>query len=521
MRHEKTAIALILAATGCGTASTPEARSANVTPPPMEAIAPTAAASAAPIAVPSGLDRVSAHEASASASAKASAKTSADAEASASADAAPSGVLADTKVTRSPTGLFGREESRSEDSPSAPKRSSGASTTDAGRAPEGGRPSAAKAPVLARTGASVRAGEWDDNANYGEYQKYLASASQLPFEKLDLSLRRFLVVRDVNGKGVVNCRVTVRDEAQHQAVLTTTASGRALLFPRALGLVGTQLSGSADCYGQHQAVAFDTTDNDGVVEFRMPVARPAMSRTIDLVFVLDTTGSMSEEIDAVKDTLAKVASEAARGQAGLRVAVVEYKDQGDQFVTRIHPFSTDIADFSRRIDSIQAGGGGDTPEHANEGLRVAIDNLDWNDAASARLAFLIGDAPPHLDYPGDAGYSPSIKRAAARGIQLYTVAASGMDALGQAVWRQIAQFTGGTNLFVLRGGAGPQSTGAGEPTSSCGGTQANYASGNLDKLILAKLELTQRLLDLDPLRIAGLHRDENAKPCDERMVLAQ
>ena len=445
MRHEKTAIALILAATGCGTASTPEARSANVTPPPMEAIAPTAAASAAPIAVPSGLDRVSAHEASASASAKASAKTSADAEASASADAAPSGVLADTKVTRSPTGLFGREESRSEDSPSAPKRSSGASTTDAGRAPEGGRPSAAKAPVLARTGASVRAGEWDDNANYGEYQKYLASASQLPFEKLDLSLRRFLVVRDVNGKGVVNCRVTVRDEAQHQAVLTTTASGRALLFPRALGLVGTQLSGSADCYGQHQAVAFDTKDNDGVVEFRMPVARPAMSRTIDLVFVLDTTGSMSEEIDAVKDTLAKVASEAARGQAGLRVAVVEYKDQGDQFVTRIHPFSTDIADFSRRIDSIQAGGGGDTPEHANEG----------------------------------------------------------------------------TNLFVLRGGAGPQSTGAGEPTSSCGGTQANYASGNLDKLILAKLELTQRLLDLDPLRIAGLHRDENAKPCDERMVLAQ
>jgi hypothetical protein len=96
-----------------------------------------------------------------------------------------------------------------------------------------------------------------------------------------------------------------------------------------------------------------------------------------------------------------------------------------------------------------------------------------------------------------------------------------MDTLGQVVWRQIAQYTGATNLFVLRGGAGPQSTGAGDPKSSCGGTQTAYTSGNLDTLIMAKINGTVRALERDPLRIPGLHTDENAKPCADRVLLSQ
>jgi hypothetical protein len=112
-----------------------------------------------------------------------------------------------------------------------------------------------------------------------------------------------------------------------------------------------------------------------------------------------------------------------------------------------------------------------------------------------------------------------MKRAAHEGVQLFTVAASGMDGLGQAVWRQVAEYTGGTNLFVLRGGAGPQSTGAGDPRSSCGGTQTNYSSGNLDALILAKVTHELQAMDGDAMRIAGLYKDENAKPCSERVAM--
>ncbi len=96
-----------------------------------------------------------------------------------------------------------------------------------------------------------------------------------------------------------------------------------------------------------------------------------------------------------------------------------------------------------------------------------------------------------------------------------------MDDLGQVVWRQIAQYPGATNLFVLRGGAGPQSTGAGDPKSSCGGTQTQFVSGNLDGLIVHKINHELRALDRDPLQIPGLRVDENAKPCAERLMVAE
>jgi hypothetical protein len=148
-----------------------------------------------------------------------------------------------------------------------------------------------------------------------------------------------------------------------------------------------------------------------------------------------------------------------------------------------------------------------------------MNELGWSDRSVARLAFVIADAPPHLDYQGP-DYAADIKVASHRGIQLFTVAASGMDRLGQVVFRQMAQYTGGTNMFVLRGGAGPQSTGGGDPLSSCGGTHTNYSSGKLDELIVQKIRRELRALDADPMRIAGLGGDENAKACDQRMVFA-
>ncbi len=93
-----------------------------------------------------------------------------------------------------------------------------------------------------------------------------------------------------------------------------------------------------------------------------------------------------------------------------------------------------------------------------------------------------------------------------------------MDDLGQIVFRQLAEYTGATNLFVLRGGAGPQSTGAGDPKSSCGGTHQNYASGNLDALIVGKIRGELKGIDGDPLKIPGVGKDENAKPCVDRVL---
>jgi hypothetical protein len=72
---------------------------------------------------------------------------------------------------------------------------------------------------------------------------------------------------------------------------------------------------------------------------------------------------------------------------------------------------------------------------------------------------------------------------------------------------------------VLRGGAGAQSTGAGDAKSSCGGTHENFSSGNLDQLITNKIRLEVASVGFDPMRIAGLGKDEQSKPCADRIVM--
>ena len=364
----------------------------------------------------------------------------------------------------------------------------------------------------------VRAGEWDDNANYREFQRFLSSSMRLPYHRMDLTQRRFVVVRDADGKGVPSCAVVVSD-GHRRVELTTTASGRAILFPRAEGLNGWTMSARARCGQDVVARSFSLQGPDGVVDLQLSSKRqlPAQ-KIVDVAFILDTTGSMSEEIAAVKATIQKVATSLSGEQLTVRLGLVEYKDRTDELTTKVYPMSRDLQAFGASVASIRASGGGDIPEDAVQGLKAGIRQLAWDDRAVARVAFMIGDAPPHLDYQGGSDYEQLAKEAAHRGIKVYTIAASGMDDLGQVVWRQIAQYTGATNMFVLRGGAGPQSTGGGDPKTSCGGTHQNYSSGNLDELIANKVRREIRALSADPMAIAGLGQDERAKPCNERVA---
>jgi von Willebrand factor type A domain len=374
------------------------------------------------------------------------------------------------------------------------------------------------APSLANF-SGVKAGEWDDNANYRDFQKFLGS-QQVSFHPVDLRFRRFLVVRDAQGKPVPRCRVRVNDDAQHESSFFTTAGGHAILFPKGEGLTGAKFLATAVCEGGTASQQFALVDdNDGIVDLHLTKERAAIqTRTVDLAFVLDTTGSMSEEIAAVRQTIQKVAQQLQTSETRVRIGLVEYKDRTDPFVTKVYPFSNDLQGFAAKVSKIEASGGGDTPEDMNAGVHTAVTQLQWSDDSVARMAFVIADAPPHLDYQDGPDYAKDMKTASHRGIQLFTVAASGMDQQGQVVMRQMAQYTGGTNMFVLRGGAGPQSTGGGDPGSSCGGTHQNYASGNLHELIVSKIKHELKSIDGDPMRIAGVHTDENAKPCDQRVV---
>lgn len=376
--------------------------------------------------------------------------------------------------------------------------------------------------AVSQESTGVRTGEWDDNANFREFGRWIATEHGRGASKIDVSVRRFLVVRDAAGKPVPSCNVAVKDSSGQTKTFMTTSSGRALLFPKAEGLRGEDLTATANCQDVVVSQTFRAAAGDGIVDLTLPKNRVLPeAQTIDVAFVLDTTGSMSEEINALRDTLEKVAKSLSSVGIRPRVGLVEYRDRGDAFVTRTHQMTTDVGGLQARIAALEANGGGDTPEHVNEAVRSAVRTLKFKPESVARLVFLIGDAPPHLDYDNDEGYVKAMQEANHSGIQIFSIAASGMNDLGQVVFRQLSQYTGGTHMFVLRGGAGPQSVGGGDPKSSCGGTHTDYSSGNLEALILSKVRSAIALKDGSPLRIAGLHQDEKDRPCDQRVSLAQ
>ena len=428
-------------------------------------------------------------------------------------------------VARTETAAAEGERSPSQASDEAPPPPAAAPVAMASSTSRTAEKTSSKAATVAPAGPrvadnGVKAGEWDDNANYRDFLAYIAQQQRLGIDQVDVSHRHFIAVEDKDGHAVPNCKVSVSD-GKTSMTLTTAASGRAIVFPSAMGLSLGTLRATTSCLSANAvgAASFDGHGADGVSLIKLSAVRPVEKKpVVDVVFVLDTTGSMSEEIASIKSTLEAVVDHMGP-EAVIRVGLVEYKDRNDPFVTKVYPLTSDLKKLSAQIAGIEASGGGDTPEDVNAGLSTAIEKMGWNEQATSRLAFLVADAPPHLDYANSVSYSASAKHAAEKGIKIFTVSASGMDDVGQAVFRQVAQLTGGTNMFVLRGGAGAQSTGAGDAKSSCGGTHENFSSGNLDQLITQKIRLEISSVAFDPMRIAGLGKDEQSKPCADRIVM--
>merc|ERR1712136_1918 len=117
-------------------------------------------------------------------------------------------------------------------------------------------------------------------------------------------------------------------------------------------------------------------------------------------------------------TLVAVTSQLrASRPADLRYGAVAYRDRGDAFVTKTHPFTNDVAEFESALRGLRAAGGGDTPESLNQALATAVGGLSWRSGAAA-VAFLVADAPPHMDYQESVTYAHASVVALSRGIRI-------------------------------------------------------------------------------------------------------
>ncbi|MDR1231183.1 MAG: VWA domain-containing protein [Spirochaetaceae bacterium] len=122
------------------------------------------------------------------------------------------------------------------------------------------------------------------------------------------------------------------------------------------------------------------------------ILRKERGDTLDLVFALDTTASMRDDITEIRKNLANLLAEETRGFRSFQVGMVLYKDYGDTYITKTVPFTSDLNKFQRSLLGITTGGGRDIPEAVYEALYEAS-RFRWQ--AESRLVILIGDAPPH------------------------------------------------------------------------------------------------------------------------------
>jgi hypothetical protein len=178
-----------------------------------------------------------------------------------------------------------------------------------------------------------------------------------------------------------------------------------------------------------------------------PPGRTALSTSrpaVEVAFVLDTTGSMGGLIDGAKRRIWSIARRIGEGQPrpDLRIALVGYRDITDEYVTRVHDFSPDMDEVFQNLTSFQAQGGGDAPEHVSRALADAVGRLSWSRGPALRVIFLVGDAPPHIDYQDGFDYRRHVREARARGIVVEAIQC-GPDPGTARVWREIASLGDG------------------------------------------------------------------------------
>jgi Mg-chelatase subunit ChlD len=124
---------------------------------------------------------------------------------------------------------------------------------------------------------------------------------------------------------------------------------------------------------------------------------------LDVVFVIDATGSMGWLIEEVKERVRSLADWIRRLVPVTRFGVVAYRDDDDpEFLVRVLPLTLSVAKVRGFLDRLEARGGGDIPEGVDAGLRAAIEKVGWR-PDSKRVIVIVGDAPPHPE-----GLAPSL-----------------------------------------------------------------------------------------------------------------
>lgn len=299
----------------------------------------------------------------------------------------------------------------------------------------------------------LTAGEHDDLLNPELYAAYVNRNANLGQQIRDLprvDATRVLTVqvRDRAGRAVPFADVVVTCSDGNSITMATQADGSAVFFP-GLDRLSERVTVAAHKGSRTIADArpLIISNAPGGQYVGLSAAEAATRVTkLDLMLVIDTTGSMGDEIAYLQSELRSIigAISTKHRDLDIRVGFVFYRDIGDEYVTRTVAFDRDIGRVQGVLARQNANGGGDYPEAMDQAMIRAV-GQDWRPDAVKSL-LLVADAPPHDDKFGRTWQAAEVARA--KRIHITPVAASGVADKAEYAMRAMAAATQSRYLFL-------------------------------------------------------------------------
>jgi Mg-chelatase subunit ChlD len=231
-----------------------------------------------------------------------------------------------------------------------------------------------------------------------------------------------------------------------------------------------------------------------------PIDVSTNQATLEMVFVLDTTGSMGGLIEGAKQRIWGIVNEVMQSSShpSVKIGLVAYRDRGDQYVTQVLPLTDDLDKVYSTLMNYDAAGGGDGPENVRRALADGLTRAGWSNSSAnlAQVIFLVGDAPPHNDYNDEPDTLMSASLAVKQGMVVNTIQCGTSPETRQA-WESIAQYGQGKYFAIPQNGgvqtiATPYDEDISKLGTKLGGTYVAYGGGGGESGLVFREEAKKR-----------------------------
>lgn len=296
----------------------------------------------------------------------------------------------------------------------------------------------------------LTAGEINDMEKWDEWLKALKSADNRKIQEhwqFGLEQKIDIHVKNPQSKPLNNINVAIYNSMNEPIMIgRTDFNGNVTLFK--------DLSFKTECdfytvqiVQNGKVIGKKITKNQSKIEFVLEEQRTQTTNNIDVMFTIDATGSMGDEIDYLKSELKDIIGRLDKSIDQKRVALTFYRDHGDEYLVRDFDFTTNIDDAKEFLSRQSAAGGGDYEEAVEEALKVSM-SKSWQMDSKSKLLFLLLDAPPHYTQENVDIIKKQIKIAQEKGIKIIPIVASGANKNVEFLMRYFSVCTNGTYVFL-------------------------------------------------------------------------